>query len=84
MIIEKDGRYYIALDEAMGLEEIANCQNALLDILKAATQSDLFNGVCSSVYCVCDLLQLMMLTGGQMSDLEFKRIDRMFEAKEML
>lgn len=84
MIIEKDGRYYIALNKAMGLEDIANYQNALLDILKTATQSDLFNGAYSSVYCVCDLLQSMMLTVGQMSDLEFKRTDGMFNAKEML
>jgi len=78
MIIQQNGRYYIAMPHSTQLRDIVSLQNHLIELLKVASQSETFDFADETVYQLCDLLQAFCFEPAQADYIENSQWDKAF------
>ncbi|MCD7978095.1 MAG: hypothetical protein LUG51_13430 [Tannerellaceae bacterium] len=70
MIIQQNGRYYIALNQSTGLDDIILYQNGLIELIKIASTAEIYQGAEEIVFHVFRLLEELTLTSEQAEEIE--------------
>jgi len=78
MIIQHEGRYYIAMPESTQLRDIVSLQIHLIELLKVASQSETFDWADETVFQMCDLLQAFCFEPAQADYLESRQWNKAF------